>query len=88
MLLVIGVVGQIAQHGRAVGAGPQKFGKRAHGMGADDFAVVYRLQVVLKVGEDVDIEVVGPEDDHTLVQLPRAVEHTIESGRQKLKDMF
>jgi len=66
------VVVQVHQHRRAVGTRCEQVGESAERIGPGHLPMVSDLEVAQPVPRDPDVEVVGPEADHELVELAAA----------------
>jgi hypothetical protein len=74
MATVVGVVIEVDQHGGAPGAGLQQLGKSPHGMPPNHLPVIHRLEKRPQIAEQIDIEMIRPEDRKALEELPGAVD--------------
>src|SRR3990172_1510376 len=71
---------EVDEHRRRMGGGPQQLTEVAQRMTADYLPVINRLQKEAVALLDADVEVIRPELDHDLQELPAAV-HLADQSR-------
>jgi hypothetical protein len=83
---LIGLVVKVDEHGRRVGGRHQQIREVAQRVLPHNVSVVHHLEEPAVPLGKIDVEVIGPEFDHPLEQLPRAVLAPEHCGPAELVD--